>query len=143
MERIKIKLPEKFNYSTELKVRVTDLNYGNHLGNDSVLSLVHEARIQFFNHLGYKNEIDIEGCGIILADAALVFKSEAYLNDILITEIGIGDLSRFGFDLIYRISNKSTGINVAHVKTGIVFFDYVNKKVVSIPSAFLEKIMTF
>ena len=36
MERIKINLPEHFNFSTNIKIRITDLNYGGH-GNSCVL----------------------------------------------------------------------------------------------------------
>jgi len=142
MDRIKINLPEKFNFQTEIKVRVTDLNYGNHLGNDAVLSLAHQARIEFLIHLGYKNEIDIEGSGIIVTDSAIVYKSEAFLNDVLKIEVQPINFSRVGFDMIYRMCKKYSGVDVAHIKTGIVFFDYSNRKAVAIPSSFIEKIKT-
>ncbi len=140
MERAKIKLPEKFNFSTEVKIRVSDINYGNHLGNDAVLSLAHEARIRYINELGYKNEIDIEGFGFIVTDAVAVYKSEAFLGDILTIEVAAANPARVGFDMYYRISKKFSGIDVAHVKTGIVFYDYSVKKVVAIPEYFLDKI---
>ena len=57
MARIKIELPEKFIFSTEIPLRISDINYGGHLGNDAVLSIAHEARIRFFNKHGFK-EID-------------------------------------------------------------------------------------
>ena len=50
MERIKLNLPEQFLFSTNIAVRITDINYGGHVGNDSFLSLIHEARQQFLNH---------------------------------------------------------------------------------------------
>ncbi len=53
MERIKIQLPEKFSFSTTIKIRITDLNYGGHVGNDVFLSLIHEARQQFLIAHGY------------------------------------------------------------------------------------------
>lgn len=53
MARLKLILPESFLFSTTIAVRITDLNYGNHLANDKVLSILHEARMQFFQHYGY------------------------------------------------------------------------------------------
>ncbi len=53
MSRIKIEMPEKFIYKTEIPVRITDINYGGHLGNDSLLSIIHEARVRFLKHLEY------------------------------------------------------------------------------------------
>ncbi|RMF54479.1 MAG: thioesterase, partial [Calditrichaeota bacterium] len=43
MARLKLTLPEKFHFTTELSIRISDVNYANHLGNDAVLSLIHEA----------------------------------------------------------------------------------------------------
>jgi hypothetical protein len=45
MPRLKLELPAGFPFRTTLTVRVTDLNYGNHLGNDALLGLLHEARV--------------------------------------------------------------------------------------------------
>jgi len=75
MARIKIELPGKFIFKTEITIRVSDLNYGGHLGNDSVLSICHEARLRFLKHLGY-SELDVEGSGIIMSDAAIQYKGE-------------------------------------------------------------------
>lgn len=54
MNRIKINLPDSFHFSTELVIRITDLNYGGHVGNDVFLSLIHEAREQYLLSFGYK-----------------------------------------------------------------------------------------
>ena len=135
MARLKIQLPHKFIYKTEMEIRVSDLNYGAHLGNDSVLSICHEARIRFLNQQGY-TELNIEGCGIIMADAAIQYKGEGFYGDILIVEITASDFSKSSFDFIYRITNKETSKLIALVKTGIVFYDYKNKKVVSVPAGF-------
>ncbi len=82
MPRIKLELPDKFHFHTEIPVRITDLNYGNHLANDALLSILHETRIQFLGHLGY-TEVNIEGYGIIMGDAAIIYKSQSYYGDIL------------------------------------------------------------
>jgi acyl-CoA thioester hydrolase len=47
MARIKIEIPEQFIFETQLKVRIGDINYGGHMGNDAVLTLAHQARIEF------------------------------------------------------------------------------------------------
>ena len=46
MARIKLTLPERFPFTTTIPIRITDLNYGGHVGNDTVLALLHEARVQ-------------------------------------------------------------------------------------------------
>lgn len=43
MARVKIELPEKFIFKTEIPIRIDDINYGGHLGNDTVLFTYYEA----------------------------------------------------------------------------------------------------
>lgn len=136
MPRITIILPEKFSFSCELSVRVSDLNYGGHVGNDAILTLMQEARVLYYRHIGFASEIQLHGTvGQIIADAAVVYKSEAFLGDVLVIEIAAGDFTRVGFDLYYRITNRDTGREVSLGKTGVVCFDYNLRKVVSIPDA--------
>jgi 4-hydroxybenzoyl-CoA thioesterase len=100
-----------------------------------------EARIRFYQSLGYKNELNFEGSvGHIVADAVVIYKSEAFLGDVLNIQIGMNDFSKYGFDMFYLLTNKVTGKEVALGKTGIVFFDYDKRKVASIPLTFIEKI---
>ena len=132
MARIKIELPETFLFSTEIPVRIGDINYGNHLGNDAVLSIIHEARLRFLTSQGL-SELNIGGLGLIITDAAIVYKSEAFYGDILIVEVGLGDFNKYGCDFFYRLLNQKTGAEIAIAKTGIVFFDYNTRKVRSRP----------
>jgi acyl-CoA thioester hydrolase len=138
MARIKLDMPEIYVFSTIINIRITDINYGNHLGNDALLSIIHEARVRFLSSLGY-NEANVEGVGIIMGDVAIVYKSEAHYGDQLRIEINAGEFSRKSCDFFYRVSNKSDGRLIALCKTGIVFFDYMMKKPVAIPKGFLEK----
>jgi acyl-CoA thioester hydrolase len=136
MARIKIKMPENFYFSTVIEVRITDLNYGAHLGNDALLSIVHEARVRFLNSMGY-SEFDIDGVGIIMSDAVILYKSQAHYNDRLKIEINAGEFSGKSCDFFYRLSKENDTI-VALCKTGIVFYDYQSKKPVAIPKNFLN-----
>ena len=138
MARIKLDLPKLYHFRCSIPVRISDINYGGHLGNDAVLSIVHEARMQFLNHFGY-SEMDIEGVGIIMADVAIVYKSEGFYGDILKVEVAVNDLSSVGFDLLYKLSNRKTGKEVARAKTGIVCFDYEKRKVSNVPEGFKDK----
>lgn len=139
MGRIKLELPEVFSFSTELTVRITDLNYGGHLGNADTLVLIHEARVRFLNSLGY-SEIDVEGYGTIMTDAAIQFKNQAFAGDVLVAEVAAGDFSRLGCDIFYRLTNKETGAVVAVAKTGVSIFNYEKQKRVSPPEAFVQKL---
>lgn len=135
MAIIKINIPDKFIFKTEIPIRISDINYGGHLGNDAVLSIAHEARLRFLKQNGF-TELDVDGTGIIMVDAAVQYKSEGHYSDILIVDVAINDFTSVGCDIVYKMSNKETGKTVAVVKTGIVFYDYEKKKVKPVPEKF-------
>ena len=138
MARVKLKLPQKFLFSTDVKVRISDINYGNHLGNDAVLALVHEARLQFLNEHGF-SELDIGGCGLMLTDAVIVYKSQGFYGDVLAIHVAVEDFNKYGCDFFFKIERKDSGREVARAKTGIVFFDYTKQKIASVPDVFTSK----
>ena len=139
MQRIKIDIPKKIIFSTELTVRVYDVNFAGHLSNDSILSMVHEARILFLKNWGY-SEVDTCDAGIIMFDAAIQYKSQGYHGDVLLFEVTVDNFIKNGCDFFFKISNKSNGKEIARAKTGIAFFDYNLNKLVSIPAKFKELI---
>jgi acyl-CoA thioester hydrolase len=141
MPRIRIELPEYFSFTTAIAVRITDLNYGGHVGNDSILSLIHEARVLFLKHHGY-TEVDMAGTALIMGDVAIEFKSELFYGDTLRASVTAGEFSRVGFALFYKLEKEVSGemIPVAFARTGMVCYNYEAKKVVSVPGEISVKL---
>lgn len=135
MPKVTIDLPQQWLFQTELTLRVADINYGGHLGNDRVLGLAHEARVEWLRSL-HLSEMDVGGAGLIMADAAIMFRGEAFLGDDLTVAIGASEVRRSGFELIYAMQRRADGQDIALVKTGLVCFDYALRKPVRIPPAF-------
>lgn len=134
MARIKIQLPEKFSFACTIPIRISDLNYGGHVGNDTILSLIHEARMQYLLSMGY-TEMNVAGTGMIMANAAIEFKTELFYGDVITASVTAGDISNIGFDLFYKLEKVVDGkkVTVALAKTGMICFDYGRKKIVSVP----------
>jgi acyl-CoA thioesterase FadM len=134
MARVKLELPEKFLTTVTIPVRITDLNYGKHLGNDSFVSIIHEARVQWL-HQHHLSELGINGTGLIMSDLAIEFKQESYYGDIIDIKIGVAEISKVSFELYYSLSTTRDGKNIllANAKTGMVCYDYSAKKVAAIP----------
>jgi acyl-CoA thioester hydrolase len=145
MARIRIDLPEHFAFKTSIPIRVTDLNYGGHVGNDRVLSLIHEARVQFLTQLGY-SEFAFAGAGLIMADAGIEFKNELFYGETVIISVACANYSKVSFDVFYKLEkvsgNETTAnnIRVANAKTTMACYDYANKKIISIPKEALLKL---
>ena len=135
MARVKIQLPERFTYSTSIPVRITDLNYGGHVGNDTILSIIHEARIQFLRSHGY-DELNLGGVGLIMSDVSIEFKAELFYGDVVAVSVTAGDFSSVAFDLFYKLEKASLDrrVVIAAAKTGMVCYDYKLKKVARVPA---------
>lgn len=138
MSRVKIELPEQFHFSTTIPIRITDLNYGGHVGNDTVLSLIHEARAQFLKHHGYE-ELRFEGVNLIMSDAAIEFKAELFYGDVVQAYVAATNFIRVGFDVYYKLMKDERIATIA--KTAMVCYNYNTKKVVSIPPKAKEKLL--
>jgi acyl-CoA thioester hydrolase len=141
MARIKIDLPEHFSFSTTIPVRITDLNYGGHVGNDTILSIIHEARVQYLQQWGY-GELTLAGVGLIMSDVGIEFKSELFYGQTIRASVTAADLTKLSFDLYYKLEVEKEGkiVLVAAAKTGMICYDYEKKKIAAIPDEVREKL---
>lgn len=139
MARLQLSFPEdQWYYSTQLTVRVTDINAGNHLGNDSMISMISEARARFLFEYGV-SEADRDGNGIIVTDLATTYRAEAHARDQLLFEVGVMDFNKYGGDIIFRVTRPRDKTLVAMAKSGFVFFNYKTSQVVAMPDDFRTK----
>lgn len=138
MARVKITIPEKWLFDCTIQVRIADINYGQHLGNDALVSMLHEARVQWLQALNY-SELNIEGMGLIMADLAVMYKNESFYGDLLLFKLYMGETSAVSFELVYEVMNLQQK-QIAIAKTGMVCFNYALKKVSALPLPFLQKI---
>jgi acyl-CoA thioester hydrolase len=136
MARIRIELPGTSIMTCTIPIRITDINYGNHLGNNSVVEIIHEARMQLLNRHGF-TELEAGGSALIMSELCVEFKSEAFYGDELTVKIFVGEISRVAFELFYLLSATRQGspVIIALAKTGMVCYDYAEKKVAGVPAS--------
>ena len=140
MARLEINIPDKFIFETEIDIRISDINYGNHVGHDAFISIIHEARVRCLHHFGF-TEANIEGKGIVISDLAVIYKSQSFHGDTLIIKMAVADFNKYGFDFFYQVSLSENKSLILLAKTGIVFFDYSENKIVRIPENFQSKMI--
>jgi len=129
-----IDLPAQFPFTTELQVQVQDVNYGNHLGHDRLISLLHEARIRFLQQHGL-SEIDAGGAGLTVASLACNYLAEVQHGEHLRIDVAVINPGRARCDMVYRVHSQQQNRVVAEARTSIVFYNYTQGKVVRIPEA--------
>ena len=140
MPKVKLKEQPAYEFSHEVSVRVTDLNYGAHLANNALVGMISEARTQLFHNLGC-SELDLgdQRTGIIMGDLVVNFKAESLLFDTLQIDSHIGEVSRKSFRIFHRFTrNKEL---VALAETGIVTFNYGERRSTPIPEPFLQALV--
>jgi acyl-CoA thioester hydrolase len=139
MSRVKIDLPAHFLFTTDIPVRITDLNYGGHVGNDTVLSIIHEARVRFLVSKGY-SELNVDGAGLIMSDVCIQFKNELFYGDIIRISVAVTDFSKVSFEVYYLLETlkESERKTVAIAKTGMLCYDYNRKKIAAVPESFKQ-----
>lgn len=140
MPRIKLELPATTLFECDLTVRITDINYGNHLANNALLGLLHEARLQWLRSLGFQSEIDIDGAGLILCDASVVFLHEAFYGDLLHIRLSVDEISKTRFELYYDVTHQ--GKSIAKAKTGIASFSYIQRKIIGLPDQLRQALVS-
>lgn len=141
MARIKINIPVNNIASVHIRVRISDINYGNHVGNDAFVSIIHEARLQWLQQNDF-TELDIAGTGLIMSDLAFEFKTETFYGEDISIRISAGEISSVSFDLYYELTTIRNNeiVLLAKAKTGMVCYDYQNKKIAAI-STQLKKLL--
>ncbi|AMD01263.1 acyl-CoA thioesterase [Halomonas chromatireducens] len=140
MDRIKLVFPEAaIVHRQPLSVRITDMNYGRHLGHDTLVSLLHEARIQAFGALGL-TEWDMGGYSSVVADLAVQYQSEARWPDALVVETAIPAPTGKAIVVYHRVCHAEGGRPVATARLNVVLVDPAQGRSVAIPDAVYQAI---
>jgi len=132
-----------FRFSTILKVRIGDINYGNHMGNEAFIQFFHEARIQYLAQFSLSEKDIGHGVGLILTEINCDLKAEVFYGDELEVFVQVSELKRSRFTMIYQIVRKSDDKLVSSGYTTLAAFDYQKKKPVPLPQTFQEAVTHF
>lgn len=138
MSRIAIELPDKFLFSTDIPIRMSDINGGRHLAFHMVLSFTEEARTRFWKFLGYAEGNN--DAAVITVDAGVIYKKQGFYGQTLKVEVSLAGFHAKGGDMIFRMSNLETGEEMFRAKTGILFFNYQQQKVIPVPEDFRTRV---
>ncbi|HBA53392.1 acyl-CoA thioesterase [Syntrophorhabdus aromaticivorans] len=137
MSRIRLSEQSQYEFHYTITLQPRDINYGGHLGNDALVSLLGAARANTLRSMDL-SEADLgDGrTGIIMSDLAVNFRAEGFMFDELLIDTHIGEFSRTGFRIFHRATKGETLVALA--ETGITAFDYVSRRIAPVPGTFLR-----
>ncbi|MFC1956011.1 acyl-CoA thioesterase [Chloroflexota bacterium] len=126
-------LPDEFVFSTKIPIRIGDINFGGHLGHESFLVIMEEARERFLQSCGFSN------ADTIMADVSVMYLKQGCYGQTLEVEMAINDLSTKWFDMVYKVTDAETSLELARAKTTLIFYDYHKQSIIPVPQDFREK----
>ncbi|MZQ99639.1 MAG: acyl-CoA thioesterase [Acidaminobacter sp.] len=133
-------MPKRIDNLRTLEVRISDINYGNHMGNDRALTFFQDARISFLQQLGYEERRIGDNVGIIVSEAQVKYRKEVFLHDLLDASVWVDELRDRSFVMHYAFIRQSDQACVFEGSTKIYAFDYQSRKAVRLPEAFRKSV---
>lgn len=127
-------------FETTIPVLVNHLNYGNHLGYDSILSILQEARMRWLKSIGEKiTEINIQdNIGWLVKKVELDILSEAFHGDLLRVSLSVIEYKKSHFTLQYKVENINQKNKLCESKTQQVCYDFSSEKISRIPKILMD-----
>ena len=83
------------------------------------------------------------GSSLIMADSIVIYKSQGFLGNEVSIKISITNCSSHGFQLFYLFHKKKDGLDLAHIQTSMVFYDYNEEKIMPFPKKFKDFLKNF
>ncbi len=124
-------------FISKYQVRISDINYGGHMGNERALLAFQQARIEWLKTLGL-SEMNIgEGRGLIQRRANVEYLKEVSLGDVLDVSIYPSEIKGSYFVLAHEVTNQD-GFTVLTGNVTLGSFDYSSKKLAKIPNTLRE-----
>jgi len=137
MARTKLVEQEVYAFRYRVTLGPRDINYGGHLGNDAVVSLLGTARAVLFHSLGLSTlDLGDAGTGIIMSDLVVNYKATARMFDEITIDTHIGEFVRTGFRVFHRLRKKD--LLIALAEAGMITYNYNLKKAAAVPEKFLK-----
>ncbi|WP_108445037.1 acyl-CoA thioesterase [Halomonas denitrificans] len=133
MERVRLSFPvDEVMHRHPLTVRITDMNYGRHLGHDALISLLHEARVAALADRRL-SEGDLGGFPCVAADLAVQYQAETRWPDALMVETAIPAPARKAISVYHRILREADGATVATARINLMLVDPATGRPVAVP----------
>lgn len=123
-------------HEIKIKVRFCETDALGHINNSSYFVYLEEARIGYFESLGYN--MSMKGWNFILASAKCDFIKQGYFNDTLTIRTYTSRIGTKSFTLEHDIISERTKEVIAKGNAIIVYFDFDKQMSDIIPESLKE-----
>lgn len=120
----------------QIQVRFGETDALGHINNTSYFVYLEEARIRFFESLGYSMKLD--EWKFILASTKCDFVSQGYFDQLLTVKTYVSRIGSKSFHLEHDIVCSQTNELIAKGNAIIVYYDFKNQKSEELPELLKE-----
>ena len=124
------------NFKIDIPVRISDINYGGHVGHAELIKITHQARLKFFSEFSLK-ENDIGGAGVIVKALSVNYKGESFFDDTLHVLICLQKIEKTSCVFHYEIT-KNENKPVATVIETVLFMNYESRRIKRVPQVMYD-----
>lgn len=119
-----------FVFETVMRVRNTEIDVGQHLTLESLISLFAEARARFLYSKGIK-DINAECQGLIVSNLQLNIINRVRAREELLFEVGIEHISDKDGEMAIKVTRMYDGSLVAKARKSFIQYDYRSNRSIS------------
>jgi acyl-CoA thioester hydrolase len=125
----------------QVQARFGETDALGHINNTSYFVYLEEARIRFFESLGYSMELN--DWKFILASAKCDFVSQGYFDQLLTVKTYVSRIGSKSFQLEHDIVCSQTQQLIAKGNAIIVYYDFKNQKSDVLPELLKEGLKSY
>ncbi|MBS4216130.1 MULTISPECIES: acyl-CoA thioesterase [Neobacillus] len=125
-------------HEIQITVRFGETDALGHINNTSYFIYLEEARIRFFEAIGY--QVDARDWNFILASTKCDFISQGYFNQQLIIKTSVSKIGSKSFHLDHEIICSQTKKLIAQGNAVMVCFDFEKQQSEPLPEVLLDKL---
>ena len=123
-------------YTHHINVRISDLNYGNHLSFNSLAGMLQECNVRWLKSINLNStEINIQdNIAWMVKELNIKYISEAFYDNNLVISMYLKSTRQTSITIHYEIDNKTLHKKTSIATCELVFVSTILKKITPIPS---------
>ena len=131
-------LPDQFEFTTQMQIRVGDLGYHGLLADEGLVRLLEEARVRYLQKVGYL-EMDVDGTQLVCLASELRHQLRPGYGEVVRIEVSAGDFCEDSFVFLQRISLLDDGREVVRARLLYGAYDAASMKRAPVPESFRRR----
>ena len=130
---------EDFNVIVEQKVAWGEMDALSHVNNAVYFRYFETARIEYFDQIEIFKMFDLREVGPVLKETSCQYRRPVTFPDTLLVGAQVTSISKYEFEMTYKIVSKTNGHLTTQGKATIVLFDFKTMKKMEVPEALIDR----